>query len=184
MLARRLKTLGIGSMMFALCACPKLDSVTGASTTPTFQAVMITASLSGGATGLPIDVKSVAPTNYTGALCPATSLKLMNHSHDYDLQFGTGSTALVITNNCTAGIWAAICQASGSGGTSTGLPTCATDPRKSSSSQLYITRLGSTPQPVGQTGVNLTVVIQYCSTTTTFNLGSVSSANSTDCVPQ
>jgi hypothetical protein len=166
-----------------LSGCPSLDAITAPAAKDTFPTVMITATWSGGATGAPIDVKSVTPTTYTGSLCPANSLLMLNHSHNYDGQFGTGSTALVLTNNCTVGYFAAICVASGSGGTATNLPTCAIDPRKSTSNQLFITRLSpSSPNPVGQTGVALTVVIQYCSTTTTFNLGTVSSANSTDCV--
>lgn len=164
-----------------LTACPSVDSIT-APAKDTFPAVMITATWSGGATGAPIDVKSVSPTTYTGSLCPASSLLMLNHSHNYDQQFGTGSTALVLTSNCTVGYFAAICAAAGSGGTATTLPTCAIDPRKSTANQLLITRLGKTPNPVGQTGVALTVVIQYCSTTTSFNLGTVSGANSTDCV--
>ncbi len=166
-----------------LSGCPSVDSLTAPTAKDTFPAVMITASWSGGATGAPIDVKSVTPTSYTGSVCPASSLLMLNHSHNYDGQFGTGSTALVLTSNCSVGYFAAICAAAGSGGTATTLPTCATDPRKSSANQLLITRLGpSSPNPVGQTGVALTVVIQYCSTATSFNLGTVAGANSTDCV--
>ncbi|HVZ48794.1 MAG TPA: hypothetical protein VG916_08430 [Gemmatimonadaceae bacterium] len=167
----------------AAIGCPDLSSITDTSTSG-FQAVMITATWSGGATGAPIDVKSVTPTSYDGALCPASSLKMANHSHDYDGIFGTGSSDLVLTNNCTTGYFAAICVASGSGGGGTDLPTCATDPRKSSPDQLYFTRLSpGSPNPVGTTGVNLTVVIQYCSTTTSIK-AFVSNAASTDCVAQ
>jgi hypothetical protein len=183
--ASRVKMALVCAMAVVTAGCPSVDSLTSTTAAkPTFPAVMVTATWAGGVTGLPTDVKTVAPTNYTGALCPATALKLQNHVHDYDLQFGSGSTALVITNNCTVGFFVAVCQASGSGGVATGLPTCATDPRQTPSNQMIVTHVGTTPNPIAQTGVNLTVVIQYCSTTTAFNFGSVSGAAQTDCVGQ
>ncbi len=166
-----------------LLSCKGLtDAFSPGSSLTSYQSASITATWLGGATGMPLQSKSFFPSTYSGSLCPATSIELENHSGTYTQIFGDVNI-LVLVGHCTVGIDIAMCAAAGSGGGATDLPTCSTDPTQTPESNLYFTHVSpNSPNPVGTTPVNLTVVVFWCSGGSSFNLGQKSSAASTDCI--
>jgi hypothetical protein len=170
-------------LLALVAGCPSLtDSLSAGDSKTTYQSVWINASWSGGRTGTPLSSKAVTPNDYVGSLCPANALLLENHTTKYPaFPFGD---ILIVTNNCTIVIdYVAICRTSGSSGTASTLPVCATDPRQTPASRLNIHRLGrSTPDPWGSTSVDLDINVFYCAQGSHLNLGEVSGKAPTDCV--
>jgi hypothetical protein len=129
-----------------------------------------------------LQTKSFFPSTYSGSLCPVTSIEFENHSGLYTEIFGDDNT-LVLVGHCSVGIEIAICAAAGSGVGSSALPSCSTDPTQTPQSNLFFTHISpNSPNPVGTTPVNLTVVVFWCSSGSSFNLGQKSGAASTDCI--
>ncbi|MEA3246104.1 MAG: hypothetical protein U9Q74_08085 [Gemmatimonadota bacterium] len=170
----------------ALGGCDALNSLVDTDTRQTFPAVWVHASWSGGRTGTPLESKGVFPANYFGAVCPANSVVLENHTTKY-AAFPFGDI-LLLSNTCGNIIWVAVCRTSGSGGVaSPSIPTCSPDPRDTPGDHFNIQRLSGAggPYPFGNTPINLDVEVFWCGTGSDFNFSVSkprSGAKATDCV--
>ena len=172
--------LALAASAVVLLGCPPgILEPTVEPPTPSYEAVWINASWSGGRTGTPLTQRSESPAQWFGALCRPSLLVVENHP-DSDL-FGRTLTA---TNNCTIPIVVAWCVTAG--GNWPGEPTCAKDARETPRSNLHVTMvsrgrhaLSGLDSPVG-----LDINLFYCGDTATFNFDRVRGISPTDCIPQ
>lgn len=150
----------------------------------TFQAVWVSASWRGGATGGPTNSRGIDPPAGTvsGRLCLANQVRLENHPSPgtfFDNQF-------VMTNSCGRPLTIAYCRTAGSGGGASAIPVCATDPRQTPRSNVSTRTLGSARTALGESPANLDVNVFWCSDTTQLNAlraTPVRGAAAMDCVP-
>ncbi|MBZ5555740.1 MAG: fibronectin type III domain-containing protein [Acidobacteriia bacterium] len=160
--------------------------------TRTFPAVWVNASWVGGRTGTPLSSKGIDPPSHFGALCPASSLLLENHpSYDpfLDLDFPGSGTLYATFSGCTPlPSNLAMCRTSGSGGGSSNIPTCSSDPRTTPASNVVpIQHIGTVHTPIGTaTPINFDVNIFWCSDQSEINVfravGRLTTAANLDCV--
>lgn len=142
---------------------------TGVDNRRAFPAVRISASWSGGKTGLPSASAITPPPGSFGTLCAASSFVVENHPTQYTTVFTNGgATLLAIGSSCAIPTFVAVCRANGAGlpETST-FGKCADDPRFTEVANVTVFRVGAltTARPVsfGETSTTLDVEIFYCS---------------------
>lgn len=124
----------------------------------------IVASWSGGATGNPTDRTDTEATEFTGSLCPASSLLLTNQSG--------GFAGLTLVNNCAITVTYAVCATKGSdqSGELNGLKNCAQDPFDTSFSDLTFVTLTNGPDGFGINATeNLSISVFFCSDSQTLS---------------
>ena len=140
---------------------------TGVDNRRAFPAVRISASWSGGKTGLPSLSAITPPPGSFGTLCAASAFVVENHPTQYTASFANGgATFLVIGSSCAIPTFVAVCRAGGAQQISS-FGTCASDPRLTEATNVTVLRVGAatTARPVsfGETSTALNIELFFCS---------------------
>lgn len=157
-----------------------------------FQAVRISASWTGGKTGLPSSRTVTLPVGFIGTLCAATDFVAENHPTQYATLPGGGAALFVVGSNCAQPTYVAVCRGGSSGaGQTSAFAACAADPRFTEGGTITMLRVAATsltrPISFGETSATLDVELFFCSDRSAFNFTlSVPKAGvaPTDCVEQ
>jgi hypothetical protein len=165
---------------------------TGTDNRRAFQAVRISASWTGGKTGLPSARAVTLPAGFFGTLCSASDFVVENHPTQYNTLPGGGATLFVVGSNCAQPTYVAVCRGASSGaGQTSAFPPCATDPRFTEGGTISMLRVAAAslnrPISFGETSTTLDIELFFCSDQSAFNFSlSVPKVGvaPTDCVEQ